>query len=370
MSFKPLKVIQILPALESGGVERGTLELSDYLVLQGHQSWVISAGGRGVEPLENNGGIHIHVDIGAKHPRIFKSAFKLRTILKELKPDIVHLRSRVPAWANRFAFSLLKKNERPKLVSTVHGFYSPGRGSAIMTRGDAVIAVSKSIQRYIFQHYPKTDPKKVHLIYRGIDPQQFPYQYQADTLWKRQWYNQFPQLKTGLVLVLLGRLTRLKGHHTFIDLIDHLQQKKMPVHGLIVGGEDPRRRAYATEIKQRIKALQVPITCTGLRHDVREILSTANLLLSLSEKPESFGRSVLEALSLGVPVVGYNHGGVGELLQRLYPEGCVEVKNFQSLIQTTMPLLMNPKPVLPMQDFTLQDMLQKTTSLYHNLVNR
>lgn len=123
-------------------------------------------------------------------------------------------------------------------------------------------------------------------------------------------------------MTLPGRMTRLKGHEDFIELMKRLTESGLPVWGLVVGGEDRRRKAYAEEIKQCARQAGLDnLIFTGHRSDLREIFAVSNVVLSLSTQPESFGRTVLEALSLGVPVVGYDHGGVGEILNSLFPEG-------------------------------------------------
>jgi glycosyltransferase involved in cell wall biosynthesis len=115
------------------------------------------------------------------------------------------------------------------------------------------------------------------------------------------------------LLTLPGRITRLKGHEDFIELIHRLKAAGEPVHGLIVGGAEAKKQAYLNELQDKVAKgrLQQDITFTGQRPDLREILAISDLVLSLSSKPESFGRTVLGALSMGVPVVGYAHGGVG-----------------------------------------------------------
>ena len=129
-------VVQLLPALENGGAERSALEVSRALVAVGQRSVVISAGGRMVERLEREGGEHILLDVGSKSLRSLARIGTLRRILSDLDPDIVHARSRVPAWVAWYA--LRGMHPRPHFVTTVHGLNSPGRWSRIMTRGDRV----------------------------------------------------------------------------------------------------------------------------------------------------------------------------------------------------------------------------------------
>ena len=173
------------------------------------------------------------------------------------------------------------------------------------------------------------------------------------------------------MLTLPGRLTRLKGHEDFIGLIRHLVQQGLDVHGLIVGHLDPARRAYIRELQRLVtkQGMEDRITFTGRRDDMREIYAMSDLVLSLSNKPESFGRTVLEPLSMGVPAVGYDHGGVGEILARVNPAGRVPIGDRCALAELVANLLQAPPPVSPCEDFTLDAMLKSTLELYTGLVN-
>lgn len=357
-----MKVVQVLPALDGGGVERGTLEIAKGLVDAGHESIVISAGGRMVEQLEGEGSRHVTWDLGKKSPLTFRHVWALRRWLRQEKPDILHLRSRMPAWVCWFAWKGLPENQRPHLVTTVHGLYSVSRYSSIMCRGERVIAVSNTVRDYIRDNYPQTDMNRVRVIYRGIDPEEFPYGYKPTDEWLGQWYEQYPQLKGKKVLTLPGRLTRLKGHHDFIDLIKRLRDDGQLVHGLIVGGEDPKRKAYAQEIRDRVaqEGLTEDIIFTGNRSDMRDVYAVSDVVLSLSKKPESFGRTVLEALSIGTPVVGYDYGGVGEVLANFFPIG--RVNGFNELAQF---FEMYDGHIPPIKDFySKKDMVNENIYIY------
>ena len=146
---RSLTVVQMLPELEGGGVERGTLELGKYLAEHGHRSLVISAGGRLVGQLEREGSKHIPWNVGSKSPICLKYILPLRRLLQKEQVDVLHLRSRMPAWVGYLAWKSLPKSKRPALVTTFHGFYSVNSYSAIMTKGDGIIAVSESIKKHI-----------------------------------------------------------------------------------------------------------------------------------------------------------------------------------------------------------------------------
>src|SRR5262249_31409965 len=153
-----MKVLQMIPEMESGGVERGTLELARYLGEQGHESIVISGGGRMIPQLEACGTRHITLPVGRKRLRSLFLIGKLREIFARENRDILHLRSRLPAWLAWFAWRGMDEETRPHLVTTVHGFNSISRYSEIMTCGERVICVSESIREHVIQHYPRCAP--------------------------------------------------------------------------------------------------------------------------------------------------------------------------------------------------------------------
>ena len=364
-----LSVAQVLPALNGGGVERGTLEVARALVESGHRSVVISAGGRLVPELVRQGSEHLDWPLGIKSPLTLRWVRPLRRWLAEQRIDILHARSRLPAWIGWLAWRGMDPATRPRFVTTVHGLYSVSRYSAIMTRGERVIAVSETVRDYLRRCYPGLPAERIQVIPRGVDPVEFPHGYRPGPEWLAEWHRQYPQLRAAPMLTLPGRLSRLKGHEDFIELLARLRARGWPGYGLIVGGEEPRRRRYAEQLRSlaRMRGLEEKVLFVGHRADVREIYAISTLVLSLSIQPESFGRTVLEALSLGVPVVGYAHGGVGEILERLYPAGRVSVGDREALTARVLDLLaaLPPVPVEPI--FPLRRMLDETLALYESL---
>jgi glycosyltransferase involved in cell wall biosynthesis len=366
-AMKRLTVLQMLPALASGGVERGTLEVGKYLVEHGHRSIVMSAGGCLVQQLEREGSEHVAWSVGHKSLLTpLRYVWKLRRFLLDEKVDILHIRSRMPGWVAYLAWKGMNSATRPHLVSTVHGLYSRNVYSAVMTKGERVIAVSETVRSYIHDNYPRTPMAHVRVIPRGIEPDLYPRNFQPTPEWLAVWRQSHPQLIGKKVLTLPGRITRLKGHEDFIDLIARLKAIGEPVHGLIVGGAEQKKQRYLDELHSKVNqlGLTTDITFTGQRGDMREIMSASDIVLSLSTKPESFGRTVLEALSMGVPVIGYDHGGVGEQLARFFPQGRAGLGNMDALVRQSRAIQadtrIEPCNALP----TLQDMLKDTLSVY------
>ena len=366
---KKLTVLQLLPALESGGVERGTLEVAEALVQRGHRALVISAGGRLVAPLTAMGAKHFVWPIGKKSLKTLLLVGKLRQFLLEHKVDILHARSRIPAWIAYLAWRGMNPATRPRFITTVHGLYGVNRYSRIMTRGERVIAVSNTVRDYILSEYPDTLPWCIQVIHRGVDGEAYPHGWKPDPAWQQAFFSQFPLASGKLLLTLPGRITRLKGHEDFFELIARLKRRGLPVHGLIVGGASSSKQRYLQKLRYRVRSmgLQADISLTGQRDDLKNILAISNLVLSLSTQPESFGRTTLEALRLGVPTAGYDHGGVGEILRAIYPAGLLPLGQIDSSCQRIDQLLQQPLPVPSGDFFPLQAMLDQTVALYEQL---
>jgi glycosyltransferase involved in cell wall biosynthesis len=364
-----MKVLQMIPEMESGGVERGTLELARHLGSLGHESIVISGGGKMVAQLEACGTRHIRMSVGRKRLSSLLLVRKLRKLFAREKPDILHLRSRVPAWLAWLAWRGMDPATRPRLVTTVHGFNSVNRYSEVMTYGERVICVSESIKEHVLKHYLRAAPQNLRVIHRGIDPAEYPHGYRPSAEWIEGFHGEFPETAGKRLLTLPGRITRLKGHEDFAVILKMLAEDES-IHGVVAGGAHPRKAAYLDEIKALFAAegLAERVTFTGGRSDLREILAISALVLSLTTQPESFGRTTLEALGLGVPVAGYDHGGVGEQLKLLYPAGRLTPNQPEDAVALIRGLLDDPPQVPREHPFTLQAMLDGTLGVYRELV--
>ena len=364
-----MKVLQVLPEMNAGGVERGTLELARHLAGLGHESLVLSGGGRLVPTLEEQGSRHITLPVGRKSPATLLLVPRLRRLLESERPDILHLRSRVPAWALWLVWRKLPQSQRPRLVTTVHGFYSVSRWSAIMARGERVICVSDSIRDYVLTHYPETPEARLRVIPRGVDPADYPYGFQPGDDWRTAFHREFPATAGKRLITLPGRITRLKGHEDLARILTALAD--IPdLHAIIAGGAHPRKTSYFEEIRRLFDGpgLAGRATFTGNRDDLREILAISDLVLSLTRQPESFGRTTLEALAMGVPVAGYDHGGVAGQLLALYPEGRLPPVDPEAAVPIIRRLLDSPPPVRQPNPFTLQRMLSDTVAVYDELL--
>ncbi len=361
-----MKVLQVLPELNSGGVERGTVDFARYLVSQGHDSLVMSAGGRMVTLLEQEGSTHVTFPVHKKSLSSLLRVRELRRRLLELEPDVIHVRSRIPAWMVWLALKKIPPEKRPALVSTFHGLYSVSAYSAIMGCGDRVIAISQCVKDYILENYPKIDPGKIELIHRGVDTDQFNPAHQVDSDWQEQLYQSFPQLRAGNIVLMPGRLSRWKGQIEFIRMIGQLVSQGVACHGLIVGSPNPGKEEYLTELQEMVASaqLQEHITFLGYSDQMANLYAISSAVCNLSQHAEPFGRTVIEALAIGTPVVSYDYGGPAESLSNSYPDGLVPVGDQQALCSAVARCLASRPTISLDPQFTLQHQARATLAVY------
>lgn len=365
-------VMQLLPALESGGVERSTLEIAEALVRAGHRALVVSAGGRLVPRLLASGAEHIELPIGRKSPSTLLQVFTLRRLWAEQRVDLVHARSRLPAWVGLLAWRGLAEAARPRWVTTVHGLNSPSRYSAVMTRGERVICVSRTVRDYVLQHYPDTPADTLRVIPRGIDPAAFaraPWPDPAARAWAAALH---PALAgTGPLLLLPGRGTRLKGHADGLQLLADLRAGGRDARLWLPGAREAGREAYIEEMQQLAGQLGIAdaVAFTAPTDAIARAYAASDLVLQLSRKPEAFGRTVVEALACGRPVLGWDHGGVGELLAQLQPRGAVAPFDAPALHGAACELLTQAPAAVDTMAFSLRAMQEATLAVYAELLD-
>lgn len=376
-----LTVMQMIPALQSGGAERCVLAVSRGLVQAGHRSLVVSSGGRLTESLVAEGGEHFCLPVGNKSPRVLGAFPALRRLLRRERVNVLDVHSRLPAWLAWLVLRTLQPEDRPSFVTTVHGLNSPGFYSRVMLRGNVVAAVSETVRAHLRNLDPLGDHNHVRLIPRGVSAAEFPRDWRADESWRRVFEQQFPETHGRQLLTLPGRLVRSKGHIDLLQLLGRLAKQGANVHGLIVGDTAGRER-YVAELRAAADTTGVSdrVTFTGYRSDMREIYSISRAVLSLSQKPESFGLAVAESLSLGIPVIAYAHGGVAEMLQEAFPAGAVEPGNVELLAERVRLILSSaggpPGDALPISlqpgkfRFDEARMVACTLEMYTGLLGR
>jgi glycosyltransferase involved in cell wall biosynthesis len=323
--------------------------------------------------LEATGATHVTLGIGRKSPFTFRHARALRRLFAAEGVDIVHARSRLPAWLAWLALRGMPADARPRFATTVHGLNSPSRYSGIMARGERVVCVSGTVRAHVLRHYPGTDPSRLRVIERGIDPAAFPRAPRPDRDARAAVAARHAALGgEGPLLLLPGRGTRLKGHADAIELLAAVRGNGSASDARLwlCGADDPSRRGYVAELRARAEALGVAdaVAITPPTDAMPRAYAASDLVLQLSRKPEAFGRTVLEALSSGRPVAGWAHGGVGELLARWQPSGAVEPFDGAALAARAWSLLAAPPPAVTIPD-GLVAMQEATLAMYMELMD-
>jgi glycosyltransferase involved in cell wall biosynthesis len=300
-----MHIVQLLPELNQGGVERYVVELSRELIRLGHQCTVISAGGQLADQIMQDGGEHITLDLCSKNPlTFFRRARALRSLISEIRPSVIHAHSRVPAWL----FSFANRSLRIPFVTTVHGFNHVSRYSRIMTTGDRVIAVSKSVQDYIHTHYA-TSPEKISVIPCGVNAREFDPEH-LDRRWIHQFKDQF-NLHGKAVITSIGRISRVKDYETFIRAIALCAKETPDICGLIVGTPRPNHQGYQRRLELLTRKLQIEdrIVFAGYQTRLPEIYDLSSAVISSSKEPETFGLTLIESMAMNTPVIATRHGG-------------------------------------------------------------
>jgi glycosyltransferase involved in cell wall biosynthesis len=305
-------VLQVLPELGvNGGIERGTVEIAAAISAAGGRALVASAGGLISHELSRAGAEHIRLPLASKNPFVIHANIeRLVDVIRAQNVDIVHARSRAPAWSAYYA----ARRTDTHFLTTFHGTYSVGnpfkhRYNSIMTKGEQVIAISDFIAGHIRQMYgvPRS---KLRTIHRGVDLARFdPAKVSAERV--IQLANRW-NMTDGLPVVMLpGRLTRWKGQTAFIDAIDKLGSRDLTC---LLVGSDQGRSAYRKELENLIEArgLGGVIRLVDNCNDMPAALMLTDVVVSASLAPEAFGRVVPEAQAMGRPVIATDHGGSKE----------------------------------------------------------
>ena len=370
-----LTVVQMLPDLETGGVEEDTLETAAYLARNGLRSIVISSGGRMVPRLLSQGSEHVAWRVGAKTPLTLRYFFPLRAFIARQKVDVLHLRSRVPAWLGYLVAKTIPASRRPCVVTTFHGTYSVNFFSAIMTKGDKVISISRFISDHIAKNY-SVSPGRVELIHGGYDERVFdPAQVPAQEVLqlKKQWG---VEGDPGPIIMLAARLTGWKGHQPFIAALSQI--KDLAWTALCVG--DPAENPdYAAQLEQMVSqnGLEGRVRFVGHCSRMPAAYLASDVAVSSSIEPEAFGRVAVEAQAMGVPVAATAIGGSLETVVPGKTGWLFPYDDVGAFAAALADAVSNPEKRKTMgrqagewvkEHFTMERMCRATVGLYENLL--
>ncbi len=358
-----MNILQILPELKVGGVERGVIDLARYLVEQGHKAVVVSGGGRLVKDLDMIGARHYTLPVGAKNPvTMIKMIPQLVSIIKNENIDIVHARSRVPAWiayaASWFAHT--------KFVTTAHGYYRNRFTSRVMGWGRAVIVASNVIARHMIDDFG-VPFEKIKLIPRGVDLSQFKFIPPEEK----------PQGE--FTIGMIARLTPIKGHIYFIKALSMVARVIPKLRVLIIGDSSRGKTKYKEELELLVRRLGLSRTVefTGVVHDIPGALSKMNLLVLPSTAPEAFGRVIIEAQACGVPVIAAKVGGIVDIIEDGVNGMLVPPEDHKALEEAILKIAKDKTGAAKMalkarevveEKYSLRKMAEGTVSLYKKIM--
>ena len=373
-------IMQIIPELGPGGAEQGCLDVAKGIIEAGGKAIVVSHGGGRIHELSRMGATHIHFPVHSKNPlTILRNIGRIKRLIKKYHVDIVHVRSRAPAWSAYYAC----KNATAHFMTTCHASYNihgnkwKRRYNAIMTRGQRVIAVSNHVATYLMDNYD-IDQRKMRTIHRGVDLKKYgtdkviPAQIIEVT---KQW--RLPE--DARIILLPGRITRLKGHHVLIEAMAKLDTKDNIF--CVFLGSDQGRHEYTAELSAAIEKHNLGERIRIIDHcqEMPAAYMLSDIIISASTDPEGFGRIPIEAQIMGKPIIATNHGGAMETIIDgqtgwLIPPNDAEalkqaIDNVLSLSDEEKNILANNAISNVLENFTNDQMVNKTLDVYSELVH-
>jgi len=375
-----MNILQVLPALGSGGVERSTLEIATALRQAGHGAQVASAGGPLVDPIRAMGGICHTLPMASKNPLMWRvTAAALTAIIRDQNIDIVHVRSRAPAFPSRWAVKRAKRwGKTVPLVTTYHGIYNANstlkrRYNAVMTQADAVIANSSFTRDHIVKEHG-LPADAIDVIPRGVELARFPLnisQSRIDAI--RTHWGVTPDER---VLLLPGRITRWKGQLEAVQAMKNIENLTLVIQGDLQG-----RDGFMQNLREAASLLPAGKIKFAAPHDDMAASYKASFgVLSASQEPEAFGRITAEACAMGKPVIATAHGGSIEILDGgklglMVPPGNIEALNNQIVALADMrpeqaESFAKPAQARARSLFTTEAMRSATLALYSRLLER
>lgn len=357
-----MKTLQILPSLDVGGVERGVLDLAKAAKARGEETVVVSSGGALVTELNKLGVKHYEMPVHKKSLFSLGLVEKLAELIRYEHIDVVHARSRVPAWLVFFA---CRRTHVP-LVTTCHGYYSNHFLSRVMGWGKKVIVISRVVGRHMIDDFG-VEPDHLRLVHRGIDLKSFQYV-----------PHKYDQEKKVLKIINVGRLSPIKGQVEFLKAIHILRREVPNIEVSIVGSEGKGKTKYTEKIQTTIQQLGLTscVKMLGTRRDIPELLAESDLLVLGTLVPEAFGRVIVEAGAVGTAVVVTRVGGVLDIIDHDQNGLLVPPGDVKAMAEAMQRLLLNREECKKLaaalkdkveQKFSLEKMVDETFKVYREV---
>ncbi len=370
-------ILQVVPALVSGGVERGTIEIAKYLKASNYNSIVISAGGPLVEILNKHDIVHIKLNVNSKNPFIiWRNSKLIGKIIQKYNVDLIHARSRAPAWSCYIA----AKSNNKKFITTFHGIYSISNFlkkyyNSIMTEGLKIIAVSNFVKQHIIDNY-NADESKIEVIHRGVDHNSFD-PAKKDEVKLAKFKEKYNVPKKLPIILLPSRMSSWKGHLILIEALHKI--KHLDFYCIIVG-DLSKHPNFTQRVGERIAQLklQSKIQIFGNETDMLGLYCLADIVLSTSTQPEAFGRTIIEGQAMEKLVIATNIGGAAETINDKVTGFHVKVGDSSDLadkLSYCLSILGTDKQqeigsaarASAIKNFSLNSMLSKTIKIYEEV---
>lgn len=364
-----MNVLQIVPELRSGGVERGTVDFAKYLADHGHRSIVVSNGGSLVSSMVGNGVIHYKFPVHKKSLfSVLAEAKNLEKILRSESIDIVHARSRVPAW---IAFIACRKVGVP-MITTCHGIYGTHALSRVMGWGRTVISISTAVTRHMTQRF-QVPYKRIELIHRGVNLKEFSEKALTHQISSENSHRD--RNKGEFVIGIVGRITPIKGHPILIRAMARIA-RVYPQAKLWIIGDSPKHR-YGEELRHLVTKLNLTqnVEFLGTQKDIPALLSKMDLLVAPAVGEEAFGRVMIEAGALGIPVIASRIGGIVDVIRHGKDGILTTAGDVTMLAEAILGVLREPQLAQTFieslkarvkEKFDDQLMFKKTVDVYHS----
>jgi len=368
-------LVQIVPSLDSGGVERGTVDVANFLAQKQIKNFIITSRGKMIKELDDNF-VHVHqLPVSSKNFFSYPSiARKIYKFIQANNINLVHVRSRGPAWMINF----MSKNNI-KTISTFHNVY--GGNSFIkkmynkgLSKMDHLIAISDYVKETVIQKYNITN-KNISVINRGIDTEYF--NQPINNTYKEDFINRHQIDKSKKIILFPARLTRWKGQLEFVDVIRKISTESI----LVLFAGDTKNDSYTKQLLEKINKSNLNNTFKILgsvkQEEMRLLFDIADLSVSLPLRAEGFGRTISESLYSGTPVIAFNYGGAKNQIENLSdffkstPQDYVSLPNKIDVLlnlsgDQKIKILQNIKTVIE-NNFSKENMINQYLEFYESI---
>jgi len=371
--MKKFNLMQVLPSLESGGVEQGSIDVANYLASLEVKNYLVSNGGQMLSYLNKKYVSHNNLSVHSKNFFLMPFvASKLNEVIIKNNIDILHIRSRSPAWLLPYI-----KKQNLKTVSTFHNVYGSQNilkriYNKQLSKVDKIVAISKFVKDEIIKIY-NIEPNKIRIINRGIDINFLNAKIDDENLFIK-FFNKFKISKDKKIVLYPGRLTKWKGQIEFLKIIETFRDD--PIIFYFVG--DDKNNSYLKKLIYEIKLKKLDSNCKILGHlkkdELKIMYQCADLIISAPLKPEGFGRIVGESLSMKKIILAYNYGGVHDQLEGLDKLYKIKPNNIEELKSKISVVLRLDKNIIDnmgnlarkhiINNFSKEKMLESYLSFY------